>query len=77
MEISKLQPKEIIETLAEKFSSSAAIDLEDGIRITFSDSWIHVRASNTEPILRIIAESPNERHTNELLRSVQKLISHS
>ncbi|MEK7263153.1 MAG: phosphoglucosamine mutase, partial [Bacteroidota bacterium] len=73
IEIGKLQPKEIVETLTEKFSSSAEINLEDGIRITYPDSWIHVRASNTEPILRIIAESPNEQKTNELIHSVQKI----
>ncbi len=77
IEIGKLQPKEIVETLTEKFSSSAEINLEDGIRITYPDSWIHVRASNTEPILRIIAESPNEQKTNELIHSVQKIIFNS
>jgi len=31
----------------------------DGLKIIYADSWIHIRASNTEPIIRIIAEAPN------------------
>ncbi len=48
-----------IGALKERYAG-AAIDEQDGLRIDFSDppSWVHVRASNTEPILRVIAEAP-------------------
>src|SRR4051794_21963183 len=35
----------------------AAADRRDGLRLDWSDRWVHVRASNTEPIVRVIAES--------------------
>jgi phosphomannomutase len=43
----------------------------DGLRVEFPDGWVHVRASNTEPILRIIAEAENEAHTNALIARVR------
>jgi phosphomannomutase len=33
-------------------------DCTDGVRLTRDDAWLHVRASATEPLLRIIAEAP-------------------
>jgi phosphomannomutase len=35
------------------------IDTRDGIYVRFSESWIHIRSSNTEPIIRVYAEGPN------------------
>jgi phosphomannomutase len=45
--------------LREHFSS-AKFDAMDGLRIDFPDSWLLVRGSNTEPIVRAIAEAPSE-----------------
>jgi phosphomannomutase len=40
-------------------SGEAALDEQDGVRVSFgAKGWLHVRASNTEPILRLIAEAP-------------------
>jgi phosphomannomutase len=36
----------------------AAVNRLDGLRLDWSDRWLHVRSSNTEPIVRIIAEAP-------------------
>ena len=44
----------------------AAVDRSDGLKLTVADGWIHVRASNTEPILRIAAEARTEARANEL-----------
>ena len=35
----------------------ARVDRRDGLRLEWDDGWVHVRASNTEPIVRVIAES--------------------
>ena len=40
----------------------------DGLRLDWADRWVQVRASNTEPILRIIAEAPDEAVAAELCR---------
>lgn len=46
----------IIKKIATAFSDGD-INTDDGIRIDYSDSWVQLRASNTEPIMRIIAEA--------------------
>ncbi len=38
---------------------SASIDRRDGLRLAWPDRWAHVRSSNTEPIVRVIAEGPD------------------
>jgi len=42
------------------------IDETDGIRIDLTDGWVHVRASNTEPIIRLIAESNDRARAEQL-----------
>jgi len=41
-------------------------DCTDGVRLAWGDSWLHVRASGTEPLLRIIAESPDRERAETL-----------
>jgi phosphomannomutase len=38
----------------------------DGVRVDFADGWVHLRASNTEPIVRVIAEAATEARADEL-----------
>ena len=38
----------------------------DGVRIDFADGWVHLRASNTEPIVRIIAEGATKARADAL-----------
>jgi phosphomannomutase len=42
-------------------------DCTDGVRLAWGDSWLHVRASATEPLLRIIAESPDRERADSLV----------
>jgi phosphomannomutase len=42
------------------------IDLADGVRVAWPDQWVHVRASNTEPILRVIAEGEDPERVERL-----------
>jgi phosphomannomutase len=41
---------------------------DDGLKIDFAHSWVHLRKSNTEPIIRIIAEAPARTEAEELVR---------
>jgi len=50
------------------------VDLQDGIRIDWPDSWVHARPSNTEPIMRIIAEAPTRAAAEEKIAAVQKVV---
>jgi phosphomannomutase len=46
----------------------------DGLKLTWEDRWLHVRKSNTEPIIRIYAEAPTETEVNELVQKVKQLL---
>ena len=46
------------------------INTEDGVKIEFENEWIHLRKSNTEPIIRIYAESQNEVQANKLANEI-------
>jgi phosphomannomutase len=53
------------ERVAAAFPDARA-DHRDGIRLEWEDRWVHVRASNTEPIVRIIAEAPEVAEARDL-----------
>ncbi len=42
-------------------------DMTDGLKIEWADSWVHLRASNTEPVMRIIAEAKTTEQAQELV----------
>jgi phosphomannomutase len=48
----------------------ARADYRDGLRLDWDDRWAHVRASNTEPIIRVISEAHDENVAEELAREV-------
>ena len=45
----------------------AEADTQDGLRLTWPDRWVHVRPSGTEPIVRVIAEAPDDAGARELV----------
>lgn len=47
----------------------------DGVKIDFPDGWVHLRASNTEPILRVYAESVSVEKAKEYARQVMNLVT--
>jgi phosphomannomutase len=47
------------------------IDTQDGVRIDWPDKWVHVRPSNTEPILRLIAEAKEAGEARKLIDQVR------
>lgn len=51
----------------------AALDRSDGLKLTTPDGWIHVRASNTEPLLRLAVEAKSGAASQELYGRVLKL----
>ena len=55
--------------------SQAQADRQDGLRLDWADRWVHVRPSNTEPIVRVIAEAPREEDARALCREVGALLA--
>ena len=52
----------------------AQTDEHDGIKFIWDDRWVHVRASNTEPILRVMAEAPSREESKTLIRQIFDLM---
>ena len=67
-----LQP--VINYFTDKYSD-AEIDIQDGLRIDFIDSWVQVRKSNTEPIIRIYAEARSQEKADMSARNMIREIN--
>lgn len=63
----------LMQQLEESFPE-AATDRRDGLKLIWPDRWIHVRASNTEPLLRMSAEAESQDKVDDLLGKVTDLL---
>ena len=67
----------ILSALEEKYKNEKITTI-DGLKIDFKEGWVHLRKSNTEPIIRIYAESEGEEKTNEfankMINEIKELI---
>ena len=66
LELRGVAPDDVLATLRARHGAKGKINTDDGIRIDYPDYWVHLRKSNTEPIIRIIAEAS----TPDLAQSV-------
>ena len=64
----------ILEKVKEKFASEKITDI-DGVKIDFPDSWVHLRKSNTEPIIRIYSEASTLEEATRLGDSIREVIA--
>ncbi|OMP30083.1 phosphoglucosamine mutase [Mangrovimonas sp. DI 80] len=53
----------ILKTMAETYSNEKITTI-DGVKIDFANSWVHLRKSNTEPIIRIYTEAPSQEEAD-------------
>ena len=67
----------ILTTLEEKYKNEQITTI-DGLKIDFKDGWVHLRKSNTEPIIRIYAESEGEKKANtfaqKMIQEIKELL---
>ena len=63
----------ILLAMKEKYASENITDI-DGVKIDFSDSWVHLRKSNTEPIIRIYSEATTMEKANKLAEDIKQVI---
>ena len=63
----------ILANMKEKYSNEQVTDI-DGVKIDFADSWVHLRKSNTEPIIRIYSEAKSMAKAEELANSIKEVI---
>ena len=63
----------IFEDITNKYSDLSP-NTDDGVRIDFEEGWVHMRKSNTEPIVRIFSESKDQEKADNLAIKIQKEI---
>ncbi len=74
--VAGLDPDGILQALQEKYKDHE-INTLDGLKIDFERSWVHLRKSNTEPILRVIAEAPTREEAEALAERFIKEIQNA
>ena len=69
-----LDVDQLMETMAQTYQASESVNTVDGVKIDFENSWVHLRKSNTEPIIRIYTEATDQQSADDLaLRFVNEL----
>ena len=63
----------ILVAMKEKYANENITDI-DGVKIDFADSWVHLRKSNTEPIIRIYSEAHSMREADKLADDIKEVI---
>jgi phosphomannomutase len=64
----------ILKAMSEKYKSED-VNTIDGVKIDFPNEWVHLRKSNTEPIIRIYTESTSQDNADELAQKIIKEIA--
>ena len=74
IEIGGVSPDDILETMKQHHAAGGTVNTDDGLKIDFADAWVHLRKSNTEPIVRIIGESATMESACALVEKFQNEI---
>ena len=64
----------ILKAVKEKYRDEEVNDI-DGVKIDFADSWVHLRKSNTEPIIRIYSEAATMEEADRLAEDIKGVIA--
>ena len=63
----------ILRAVRQKYQNEQ-INLLDGVHVDFGDSWIHARRSNTEPVIRVMAEAPTLERAQQLAKDLRAVV---
>ena len=58
----------------EQLAAGVSITDIDGVKIDFPDKWVHLRKSNTEPIIRVYSEAHSMDEANEIGEAIMKVV---
>ena len=73
IELGSVDPQTALEKIEAEFTD-AKTDKTDGLKLSWKNSWLHVRKSNTEPIIRLYAEAKDRDGVNKLIYRVKSLL---
>jgi phosphomannomutase len=68
-----IDPEELINKVSGLFNDAEKNTL-DGVKFTWDNKWVHLRKSNTEPIMRIYAEAHTTKDAQELVKQVRSCL---
>ena len=69
----QINPDQILRAMEQKYAHEQTTTI-DGLKIDFTDSWVHLRKSNTEPIIRIYTEAKSQKEADALAqRFIQEM----
>ncbi len=74
VEMDLRQAHKKLETIA-AMPHEEELDIRDGVKIIYDNAWLHIRCSNTEPIVRIIAEAEGEEKTRKFIEQGKTWLS--
>jgi phosphomannomutase len=74
IELGTISPDAAFQKIQQSVGSKAKINTDDGLRIDFADYWVHLRKSNTEPIVRVIAEAETMAKALEVVETFRRQI---
>ena len=73
IELGSVDSQSALEKIEAEFTDAKS-DKTDGLKLSWDNSWVHIRKSNTEPIIRIYAEAPTQSEVKELVAKVKSIL---
>ncbi|HTL53147.1 MAG TPA: phosphoglucosamine mutase [Planctomycetota bacterium] len=70
----RTQARRVLVALKEEIPDAQSVDMSDGLRIDWKDKWVHIRGSNTEPIMRVIAEAAKPGDAKKLVEQFMQKV---
>lgn len=75
VDIGSSNPDAILRAIRDRIGGNGIVNSEDGLKIDYPDSWVHLRKSNTEPIIRIIAEARTQPEAESLVKQFHRHVT--
>ena len=75
IELGTREPDSILKAIVQRHGTEGRVNLEDGVKIDFPEYWVHLRKSNTEPIVRVIAEGRSMQKAREIVENFRREIT--
>jgi phosphomannomutase len=75
IELAGVDPERALNAVKKSLAPGARLNEEDGLRIDYPDHWVHLRKSNTEPIVRIIAEARTADEARSLVENYRRRLT--
>ena len=73
IELGSVDPQSALDNIEAAYPN-ADCNKTDGLKLSWKNSWVHIRKSNTEPIIRIYAEGETKKSTSALVEGVKQLV---